>query len=268
MQLKLEDILVGPATRAEVLGVVPNDEAISVATSISVAGTTESAMRLYGAALLGLGLTLGIASQASAATCTGAGIYNSSNGTAGNPGTSYKYAGIVGGSGTLCQIGIVDPSPPPASAAEVNSGTDPSNYEIYYDGGNLTITEQIGSEGTNASQFLNIGVELYSLSGTTATLVTGASMEIVPISGSPSLVDTLISGDPLSAGDYVISTYCLNAGCVTTGNLSVDPQFQINFTSSGTVTTGDSSLPEPASLALFGAGLAGLGFLRRRRPGK
>jgi hypothetical protein len=155
-------------------------------------------MRYWAAILVIAGLAAGVSSQASAACTT----FNSANGLSTYPGT---YAGSVGGAGTLCQIGAVDPPAGSTSAALVNSAVDPSNYEFFYDGGALTVTETIGGDSFGA-----IGFELDSWSGspTRQTSTPGTSLQLVPgssqqLPGNASGPDgpiTLVSNDSLAAG--------------------------------------------------------------------
>jgi hypothetical protein len=196
-------------------------------------------MKRYGVALLGLGLILGAAEQASAATCTN--IYDASNGTTGLPGT---FVGTVGGAGGVCQIG--DLTAPAQGNALVDTSHNPSNYEFAFGGGLLTIQEELGNNGIGNA----VDVELDTWNGTTATLVSGASIQI-PYTSGPSIEYTLINNRSLVSGDYVLSTYLAI-------DAAVDPRYQANFTASRAV-------PEPGPFAALTVSLiASAGFIRRR----
>jgi len=197
----------------------------------------------YSAALLWVGLILGASGQAQAdTTCT---TFNSANGTKGFPGT---YVGTVGSAG--CQIGILFPNQN-SDAAVVNTTSNPSIYEFYFGGGEITIQEELGNNGIGYA----VDAELDSLASQTSTSSSGLLASIqIPFSSGPTYVESTVFSGTLAAGYYAIDTY------LATGNVT-DPDYQVNITDGG-----PSPVPEPSSILLLGFSLAGLApFVRRRR---
>jgi len=185
-----------------------------------------------------------IAASANATPVGGCTTYASanSNGSESFPGTNVGTVGT--GSGQVCQIGNLAVYNGGSGGAFVNSGANPSIYELFWGGGALTLTEQIGNNGVGDA----IDAELDSLASQNSTSPNGVLASItIPFSSGPSSAYTLYSGN-LAAGYYAVNTY------LAIGN-AVDPNFQINI---------GSAAPEPSALfPLFAAFLAVLVWARQ-----
>ena len=190
------------------------------------------------AGALAIGL-LGASGQAFADPCGT--VYNTANGTTGFAGT---YAGTV----TTClQIGASPNTSGVTDNASVGVGS-PSIYEIYFGGGNLTVEENLGNQGTGDDTFVELDY-LGTTESNTTVLSKDGSMEI-PYESGAGATNTL-TADDLAAGYYAIDTYLGPTG-------TADPQYELNIAD-------PVGTPEPASELLLAIGLLGVCMLSMRR---
>lgn len=124
----------------------------------------------------------------------------------------------------------------------------------------------------NCSAFFGSGGIEQTFNFGSAGMTWNLSFAFLPDGSTPSSFTVLFGGQTLlsltdpAAGDYVLYQF---SGVTTADDMTLsfnffDP-FGNLFLDEVSVTAAATAVPEPATTALFGAGLAGLLFLRRRK---
>lgn len=212
--------------------------------------------RLFGFSAIALVALLAASShQASATTCSGE--YTASNGTTTLPGRD------IGTVESGCEIGPFVSTGPGVGAgtnlsgtpASVSGSADPSIYQFEWAGGNLTIEELLGNNGTGDNIYVELGLASDTLNTNDSLSSIIASVSI-PHQSGPTTTPTYIIDDMyLAAGTYVLDNYLDDSGAVT------DPAYAVLFTPV-------SATPIPAALPLFISGLGFVWMFGWRRKGK